>query len=345
MKPLVVFLVLLAMIAQSSECTANEAVPLLAKNRKGDTIAVRAMSDPGNPYTGTYEVWDYWAIQNTNPELSIKSIPEGWKRLLDENHVEGGRLHSGVEEAWFSLFPPNWHYQRIHVDTGGFLIPATVYTEMVEENRLLTDSRFCFKDSKLPVYLFYAEGPISPDLQQQMAEANWDVRVNYYPPVPAWLLEHYISAVILPDGSFITKNPLEEDKAWLQSIAQSEGNKYVAWTHYSANGEVIDFITDYTRWMGLTNPDYPTRLESGGGRLTSSISGSYIIRSDIQTGRVLSVFDYTGKSLPFDAPIYPPGHYCEVLNSFELQAVFNARHRRLANERIASGDACATPGI
>lgn len=345
MKHVIAFLALLALISQASECIANDAEPLLAKNTNGESITVEALDDPMNPYKDAYRPWDYWAIQYTNPELSIRKIPEGWKRFLDADYVEGGQLHYAAEESWFSLFPPNWEYQRIQVDIDGFVIPATVYAEMVEENRLLTDFRFSSVANKLSVFSFFAEGPMSFDLQQLKEQAIWDVRVKYFPPVPAWLLEHYTSAVILPDGSFITKSPLDQDKSWLQSIAQAEGNKFVGWTLYSANGEVIDFITGRTWWMELTNPDYTSMREPQEELVSIWIADSYIIKKDIAKRQVLSVADYTGNSLPLDAPINPPGHYCEVLNSVELKAVFHAQQRRFADVRIASGDTGATPGI
>lgn len=221
---------------------------------QGESVRVKPLDAPGNPYAHEYAVWDRWIYAHIG-KLNLREI-EHRNRHRQVPSVGQSAMQLG---HYFQPHDDPWHSYTVHVDASGFVIPQH-YQWRKQVELALDPPRLAWRPSRTDNFTINAGGVPASETIAALEQARWELLAPLYPPVPDWLAEqpvHY--TVFMPNGDVLTYGPLGSrrpehgEHGWRDAANWAEGTR--GWFRYSAAGELLgQHFTEGFDWAMLYNP-------------------------------------------------------------------------------------------
>jgi len=234
---------------------------------------VRALDDPENPYLDAYQPWDLWIYTH---ELSV----------LEALGVSNPRVTRD-----------GWSHYSMRVDEDGFPVPRLMelhayYERLKHGGEAAADEPHC-------THSISAMGAMDYGMLLQMQTAEDELRAEYLPEIPEWLLEHQpIWAMVLPNGDVVTKELVNTG-----GFDPRQASADSCFRRYSAEGRLLGSTDPEQFWLQLFF-DVDGVLEKYAGRdVFIRDTNGYLVIYDRPTGQKLAVYDLDGTKLPASHPL------------------------------------------
>jgi hypothetical protein len=207
------------------------AAPVAKHMRLDQTVEVRPLEDPANPYRTQYQDCDRWVIEHylaTDPDNSFPT----------EDRFAGYYVLEG------------------YVDESGWLLPQ------IEVQRLMAA---WYQDGSVnPLrdtfpFRFNAAGAMDPALLKATRTAFAQARAPYLPKVPKWLAESPAEwSIILPDGRVVMEAWTRGDE-WeppgFSDFVVPDSSTY-GWWLFDEQGNMLAATLPESYWFEATFPAF-----------------------------------------------------------------------------------------
>jgi len=236
-----------AVLAAANATSTEQRVAL---NSDGDSLVVRPLDDPDNPYKDKYGPWDIWVWDNYHAGYQQGTYTFFWFK---------GKMSSLGPDG--EPMPENWQHQALVVNEEGFAVPSTInyiQSSTYSDDTTVRELLYPERSSDAGVFELHATGVFPEGFADQKQQARIAAMAEVLPPIPAWLGEHPpLKTVFSPIGEFVTYGEL--DLHYRELI--QDGNLVNAsrfqdeiWYRYSADGELLgSFNKPGQRWTSVNS--------------------------------------------------------------------------------------------
>lgn len=260
--------------------------------------------EPGSPYAKSYD-----------PEI------DGW---IFENLVYIGKRGD------YELSCPEGQYlMETYADDEGYQVPFATFVRQ-KEAAIKNGKRDSFNSMLEQNTALIAVGEMEEPLISAVRDKQWNIRSEFFMPVPSWLIQNPpTAAMLLPNGDVATKGPVADaDPSGLPDpdpdpCCGGNGDYMKGYFLYSPDGELLSF--DQDSFFGLY---YKEELS---GDLNCAVQetrpdGYTILRGN--SHEVLAVYDYDGTKLQsLDLPPTRDTHPFMLLPTRTLCDIYEAQQR------------------
>jgi hypothetical protein len=259
----------------------------VAFNWAGDTITLRPLDDPGNPYLSEYTDVDRWVYTNVRTDWTPDKLV--W---------QDGRwiLPAGAD--------PDWRVVPVRVDRQGYIVPQYHTTNLtmgpVAPDVLPGDD----------YYYVFAAGPGDDEVLKVYDDERVTRVATVFPDVPDWLIKQPAERVVLvPNNEYVVMS----NGTWVRYDA--------------AGKVVAKAPAGTTTWRSMYWPTFADAVRAANGKGWKVIENDgYVIFRDAD-GSIVEAYDYLGTPVKLDATVKRHPYYFTPLSFDEVKRVRDAKVR------------------
>jgi hypothetical protein len=259
----------------------------VAFNWMGDTLALRPLDDPGNPYIADYTDYDRWVYTNIRPDWSPNKVV--W---------ENGRwvAPAGV--------PADWKVTAVRVDPQGYLLPSLGETTL----KMGPIAPSALPDDEY--YYVFAAGPAEDTVFKVYDDERVARVAPMFPDVPDWVIKQPAERVVfVPNNEYVVL----DNGIWVRYDATGR--------------VVAKAPAGTTTWRALYWPTFADAVKSANSRNWTWVeSDGYTIFRD-PSGKIVEVYDYQGNKVDFTTKVTRHPYYFTPLSVDEVGRIRDAKVR------------------
>jgi hypothetical protein len=248
------------------------AAPLARHMKLEQTVEVKPLADPGNPYRDMYADWDRWLVEHYVPYDENDPFPTE-DRFANQYVLEG------------------------RVDSNGWLLPQVELQRHTAQ--WYKDGSHGMLNGVYP-YRFHGTGAMEEPMLRAAREAFARARAPFYPDVPQWLAVAKPEwSFILPDGRVVTTIAHGGADFWpgLEDWSAPDSTSF-GWQLFTPAGDFISASLPQSWWWEVTIPDFRQRIEPYRKPLLNVVEKyGHIHVYDMQTHATYANFDWDGTPL------------------------------------------------
>ncbi|MCB1221691.1 MAG: hypothetical protein H7A35_02845 [Planctomycetales bacterium] len=310
----ILFVLLLACTSATSRVShqASVQVQVIASPRAFDrlaqnSIAVKPLDSPGNPYVGEYSAIDQWILENALADPS---------KLNEQAEGETG------EQAF--------------VTEDGYMIP--VYVQLHQAETLKSSGKLTALADQ-PVYAIQAKGVIDPELHASHRDKLTLIKAQYLPQIPGWLAGNPPPNSMFTDKGTVVTIGLPGEERRKSGAAHDFPVSPQPFYLFSADGiqlagpsDTINALFGEERWLQI----YDEMLQRGWASADSGqgfsartqetrSAGVYQFRNG--EGEIIGIFNYDGTELSEQTAPVRDAHLFSFINRTMLPEMYKAQQR------------------
>ena len=299
--------------AEEASLNLEAAASRLAFDRLAEnSIHVKALDSPANPYAGEYSAIDQWIYDNT---------------VNDRATFYGQSMDDDAAAAY--------------VTAEGYMVP--VYLQMRELEILKKSGRHP-DGSQEPPYQVYAVGKMDPELRQAWRDKSQMIKAQYTPQIPQWLAVSPPPNAMFTDSGAVVTAGLPGELVKRKSSPDDFPSSPLPFYLYSPTGEqlagpsnTINGLFGVQRWQdiyeemsrrGWTSTD--TGLGFKGSVVENRSAGVYQFRN--AAGEIIGIFNYDGTELTEQTAPVRDAHLFSFVNAHMLPEIYEAQQRLAATD-------------